>query len=69
MIPDDTPEWQQIHTGSTVIDLGVMPELVRLIEGGKLRPVLAETYSLRDLHAAQTAFIQKSHTGNIVVVP
>ena len=56
-------------TGSTVIDQAVMPELVRLIEDGALRPALAATYPLSDLHAAQTTFIAKEHTGNIVVVP
>ena len=56
-------------TGSTVIDAEVMPELIRLIETGKVKPALAATYPLKDLHAAQTAFIEKTHTGNIVVVP
>lgn len=56
-------------TGSTVIDAEVMPELIRLIETDRVKPALAATFDLRDLHAAQTAFIEKSHTGNIVVVP
>ena len=56
-------------TGSTVIDAEVMPELVRLIETGKVKPALAAAYPLSDLHAAQTAFIEKTHTGNIVVIP
>ena len=56
-------------TGSTVIDTEVMPELIRLIETGKVKPALAATYPLKDLHAAQTAFIEKTHTGNIVIVP
>ncbi len=56
-------------TGSTVIDLDVMPNLVRYIEEGAIRPALAATYALEDLHAAQTAFIAKEHTGNIVVCP
>lgn len=56
-------------TGSTVIDLEVMPTLVRYIEEGALRPALAATFALEDLHAAQSAFIEKRHVGNIVVVP
>ena len=56
-------------TGSTVIDLEVMPTLVRYIEAGVIRPALAATYRLSELHAAQAAFIAKKHTGNIVVVP
>ncbi|WP_299046272.1 alcohol dehydrogenase family protein [uncultured Tateyamaria sp.] len=55
--------------GSTVIDLEVMPNLVRYIEAGEIRPALAATYPLAELHAAQSAFIAKAHTGNIVVVP
>ena len=56
-------------TGSTVIDPSVTANLVRYIEAGEVRPMLAATYPLRDLHAAQTAFIEKNHTGNIVVCP
>ena len=56
-------------TGSTVIDLDVMPNLVRYIEAGDIRPVLAATYPLAELQAAQEAFIAKKHTGNIVVIP
>ena len=55
--------------GSTVIDLDVMPALIRYIEDGAIRPALAATFPLSELHAAQTAFINKSHTGNIVVTP
>ena len=56
-------------TGSTVIDLDVMPNLVRYIEAGEIKPALAATYPLEKLREAQSAFIAKEHTGNIVVVP
>jgi NADPH:quinone reductase-like Zn-dependent oxidoreductase len=56
-------------TGSPVIDLEVMPKLVRYIEDGAVRPFLAASYPLAELHAAQAAFIVKAHTGNIVVCP
>jgi len=56
-------------TGSTVIDQEVMPRLVSYIEAGKVKPVLAATYPLAQLHEAQRAFIAKAHTGNIVVCP
>ena len=46
-----------------------MPRLVGYIEAGKVRPVLAATYDLADLHDAQRAFIAKAHVGNIVVCP
>jgi len=56
-------------TGSTVIDAEVMPNLIRYIEQGEIKPALAATYPLRELHAAQAAFLEKKHTGNIVVMP
>ena len=56
-------------TGSTVIPPVVMENLVRYIEAGAIQPALAATYPLSELHAAQTAFIEKNHTGNIVVTP
>ena len=55
--------------GSTVIDQDVTPRLVRYIESGAIKPVLAATYPLENLQEAQSAFIAKKHTGNIVVCP
>ncbi|MEM7070485.1 MAG: alcohol dehydrogenase family protein [Pseudomonadota bacterium] len=56
-------------TGSTVIEPIIMRHLVRYIERQKIKPMLAKTYPLRELREAQTAFIAKKHTGNIVVTP
>jgi NADPH:quinone reductase-like Zn-dependent oxidoreductase len=56
-------------TGSTVIDLDVTPRLVGYIESGAIKPALAATYPLEELREAQSAFIAKKHTGNIVVCP
>jgi len=56
-------------TGSTVIDPQAMPNLIRYIEAGEIRPALAATYPLDQLRDAQAAFIAKRHTGNIVVTP
>lgn len=56
-------------TGSTVIPHEVMPNLVKYIESGEIKPALAATYPLSDLREAQAAFIAKKHTGNIVVIP
>ena len=56
-------------TGSTVITPEVMPNLIRYIEDGEIRPLLAATYPLDQLREAQAAFISKKHTGNIVVIP
>ena len=56
-----------VFTGATVAPPGVFSSLVGYIERGEIRPVLAATYPLHDLVAAQEAFIAKRHTGNIVV--
>lgn len=55
--------------GSTIIPPEVTRNLVRYIESGAIKPALAATYPLEDLRDAQTAFIAKKHTGNIVVTP
>ena len=56
-------------TGSTVIPPEVTTNLIRYIEAGDIKPALAATYPLEDLHMAQSAFTAKRHTGNIVVLP
>lgn len=56
-------------TGSTVIPSHVFRDVVGYIERGEVRPVLAATYPLSELKAAQQAFIDKRHVGNIVVIP
>lgn len=56
-------------SGSTVITPEVMPNLIRYIEQGEIKPALAATYPLDQLREAQAAFIAKTHTGNIVVTP
>ena len=56
-------------TGSTVIAPEVTQNLIRYIEAGRVKPVLAASYPLSQLPEAQQAFIDKRHTGNIVVLP
>lgn len=55
--------------GSTVVPPEVFPDLLGYIARGEVKPVVAATYKLEDFHTAQEAFIEKVHTGNIVVVP
>lgn len=43
--------------------------VLRYIENGAIRPLLAGTYKLSDFHSAQQAFMDKNHVGNLVVVP
>lgn len=56
-----------VFTGATVPPPGVFSDLVGYIQRGEIRPVLAATYPLRELVAAQQAFIAKRHVGNIAV--
>jgi NADPH:quinone reductase-like Zn-dependent oxidoreductase len=55
-------------TGATIVPPGTMNRVVSLIEQGLLKPLLAQTFPLRELATAQEAFMQKQHVGNIVVV-
>ncbi|WP_415403507.1 zinc-binding dehydrogenase [Tateyamaria sp. SN3-11] len=56
-------------TGSTVLPPHIFGDLVRYIEAGEVKPLLAATFPLAELRAAQQAFIDKTHVGNIVVTP
>lgn len=55
--------------GSTGWDEPVFPDLVGYIERGEIRPLLAKTFPLKDIAAAQAAFMAKSHIGNFVLIP
>ena len=55
--------------GSTITSNGVFRNMVSYIASGELKPLVAATYPLTEFHAAQTAFIEKNHVGNIVVTP
>ena len=54
-------------TGATIVPPGTMRRIVSLIEQDLLRPLLAQTFALKDLALAQRTFVQKKHVGNIVV--
>lgn len=54
-------------TGSTVVPPHIFNDVIGYIEREEIRPALAATYPLKDFHNAQTAFIAKKHSGNIVV--
>ena len=54
-------------TGATIVPVGLFAKLVSYIEKGEIKPVLAQSFPLKELHDAQRAFIAKSHIGNIVV--
>lgn len=53
--------------GCTVLGDGVFAGLVRRIERGEVRPLVAAVYQLEDIVAAQELFLTKGHTGKIVL--
>ncbi len=53
--------------GSTYQDPEVFPNLVGYIEAGEIQPVIAATFPLVDIVAAQTAFLEKGYVGKIVL--
>lgn len=53
--------------GCTVLDPQVFGNLVGRIARGEIKPLVADTYPLRDIAAAQVAFTKKSHVGKIVL--
>jgi NADPH:quinone reductase-like Zn-dependent oxidoreductase len=56
-----------VFTGATVVPPGLFADLVGYIEREEIRPLVAETFTLRQLPEAQEAFLAKRHVGNIVI--
>ena len=55
--------------GTTAWDEPVFPNLIRYIEAGEIRPLLAATWPLGEIAAAQRAFARKDFVGNFVLIP
>ena len=53
--------------GCTILQPEVFGNLLRHIESGHIQPLVAETYPLKDIAAAQAAFLEKRHVGKIVL--
>ena len=51
----------------TIPDAGLLADLISDIERGEIRPLVATTYALRDMAAAQQDFLTKQHVGKIVL--
>ena len=58
----------ELH-GSSQGTRAAFRRVVRYIEEGSIRPLLAGVYRLSEFHAAQRAFMAKGFVGNLVVVP
>ncbi|MBP9183014.1 MAG: alcohol dehydrogenase family protein [Fuscovulum sp.] len=55
--------------GATFQEDAVFENLVRYIEAGRIRPVVARTYPLSDIVQAQKDFLGKAHVGKLVLLP
>jgi NADPH:quinone reductase-like Zn-dependent oxidoreductase len=53
--------------GCTVLDPEVFPNLVGYIERGEIQPLIAATFPLDQIVAAQQLFLTKQHVGKIVL--
>ncbi len=54
--------------GCTVLEPQVFGNLIGHIEDGRIKPLVAETYPLKQICDAQTAFESKGHVGKIVLI-
>jgi NADPH:quinone reductase-like Zn-dependent oxidoreductase len=55
--------------GCTGLGVGVFANLVALINSGQIKPILAETFPLDQIHQAQEVFLQKKYIGKLVLLP
>jgi NADPH:quinone reductase-like Zn-dependent oxidoreductase len=55
--------------GCTAWDEPVFTQLIALVEQNAIRPLLAQTFALKDMALAQEAFLAKRHVGKLVVLP
>lgn len=55
--------------GCTIPAPDVFRSLIGYIERQEIRPLVSAIYPLRDIAAAQTAFLSKQHVGKIVLIP
>ena len=53
--------------GCTVLEPEVFGNLIKRIESRAIKPLVAATFPLREIGAAQAAFADKAYTGKIVL--
>ena len=53
--------------GCTVLDPGVFANLIKRIESGAIKPLVAQTFALEEIREAQAQFLKKRHVGKIVL--
>lgn len=58
-----------ILIGSTYQSDAIFERLVEVVEANSIRPVVAKTFELKDIVAAQELFLTKQHIGKLVLIP
>ncbi|KAB0288037.1 zinc-binding dehydrogenase [Vibrio fortis] len=53
--------------GCTVLEPEVFQNLINRIEKQQIRPIVAQSFPLADIHQAQQQFLKKNHVGKIVL--
>jgi len=53
--------------GCTVLAPQVFSNLIKRIEEGKVKPLVAQTFALKEIDQAQQTFLEKNHVGKIVL--
>jgi NADPH:quinone reductase-like Zn-dependent oxidoreductase len=55
--------------GGTAQAAETMPNLIRYIEAGEIKPLVAQTFPLSEIRKAQDVFLQKTFVGKLVLLP
>lgn len=55
--------------GCTAWDEPIFSNLISYIENDEIRPLVAQSFALKDIATAQQEFLKKQHFGNFVLVP
>ena len=55
--------------GCTYQTIEVFKDLIRYIEKGQIKPLVAKTYPLKEIKKAQKDFLLKKHIGKLVLIP
>ena len=53
--------------GCTILEPEVFKNLIKRIEQGEIKPVVAQLFTLKEICDAQTLFLKKKHVGKIVL--
>jgi len=55
--------------GTTVFHPDTFPTLLRILSAGGIKPVMARSFPLAEIHTAQSLFLEKEHVGSMVLLP